>query len=308
MSWLSKLVKGGLGKVAGGLFGGLGGAAGSAIASTLFGGMNERNLNRQNSGDIGRQSEFLRGIAPAQKDYLDEVYPGTSPWERLGVSAASPMMQYSGAEQGSARSFLSQLAGQQLQATTAKEVAGIQQKTAEKVAKINQSTELEKANLQTNNGELPRAQTLTQAADTFLKRRQAVTEDYRQNLYSTQAAAQMNEAMLASAKQLFEMMPKETLDFGMYRLEAKRGWEAIKDWLGDRQSDHSILSLREVAESLGPGEWDQLMSDAAKVAGSLSRVTNAAAGVASNIGYVGRHIGKAAQAVKKVSKKAPKTK
>lgn len=144
MGFLSGLFKKGIGSLVGSAFGPIGSAVGGAIAGKLFGGMTESNLNRQNAGDIGRQSEFLRGIAPAQKDYMDQLYPGTSPWERLGVNAASPMLQYSDSEQGSARSYLSQLGpliSAQVQANTQKEVAKIQQTTAEKVAQINQSTE-----------------------------------------------------------------------------------------------------------------------------------------------------------------------
>lgn len=306
MDFLGSLMAG-ASKVLDPIFGGLG----DELSKALFGRSDRLSLrdfehyqnlmDRGNPREIARRQEWLAGVTPAEADsynlykdmtvgedarrtksYLDTVFPGTSPWERLGVNASAPQgMPDMGQSQGS--QFLGQLtplATAQIQANTQKQVAEIQARTQESVAKIHQDTELEKTGMTTNQGELPRSQTLESAARRFLTEAQTVTEGYTQHKISVETSAKQREILLNSAKAVWEMLPEEVVNFGMYNLRSRKGWETISKWLGSKEDgQETAISVQDMVSQLGDTEIDKLMRDTAQMASMIAKGGQAAKGI-----------------------------
>ena len=252
-------------------------------------------LDKANPREFERQSAFLEGVAPAQgnayntfqestygadteryKERMDTLFPGTSPWERLGTSAASPLPSPAPKNEskpaGGFLQGLAPLATAEISADTQKQVAKIQQQTAKDVAKIHQGTELQKVGMQTNEGQLPVSQMIRNEAETFLANERAVTEGYTQNEKASRSNWYHNDVLLKSAKSFYELLPFEQVDLGLYKLQSRRGWQAVAEWSEDKQSGDTSVSLEGLLSKLPKEETDKLLQDTAKIAGIIGKV------------------------------------
>lgn len=93
-------------------------------------------------GDVltGAVGTFIQGNlnTKIQKDRMNTLYPGTTPWERLGVNAGQPTVADSNMAVANINARVQERA-QDLQAQTARDVAKIQSAPAMKQANVQES-------------------------------------------------------------------------------------------------------------------------------------------------------------------------
>lgn len=262
-------------KFLGGLVKTLVGGVGNKLVSKLF----DPSPSEANQQSISNHNNFLSGTIgtriAADKQYADAMYPGTSPWERLGSSPAAPLQSQDGGTSREAMAMPMKTA--LLQAASQQEIAKQNNETTKDVAEINAATERYKSDQSTAHGALPGNQALVAKAQAFLAEEQTVTEGAKQHLMGTQAAQIHNETLLSRARALIEMLPKEGIDLGAYKLESRVGWQKVAQWLQSKEgSKESSVSFDNVVNSLGDAESAKLLRDVAKIAGSITSAGRAA--------------------------------
>lgn len=193
---------------------------------------------------IALEGGFLEGMAPYQGNahnaYQDTTFGedtrrqterietmgadlGMSPWELTGGSASgalpSPQANTSGASSGQFMSALVPL-----------QTAKIQQQTQIAQALLSRQTALDTTKMQTNNGEVGKAQTLQTAAQTILTgaqtenanasteniKQQTATGEAQENLLWTQSAAAENQMWLNSIAELAKWAGTTSVSLGPY--------------------------------------------------------------------------------------------
>jgi len=304
------------GAVSNGLSGLLGGASDRVRREDV-----EHNQNMAdivNPREIRRQSQFLTGIAPAQAEayntyqdathaadtarevtrlqtmapvqaqtdlqYMDTVYAGTSPWERLGSSAApsiSAPNPTSGAPQRATADVGSQflpLITAQIAADTQKQTAMIAASSQQSIAKMQTDAQLKAVGIQTNDGKLPEAQTAVAAAQEL------------QTLAQTDKTGAETEAIdqdmrIKAAEMISKLTPSEVIDLGVMRYEHKPGWKKILPLLtaengaGNRRSE-----IESVIKNLPADQWAGTRRDMLELAGMLGKGAGALKNVGSFLG------------------------
>jgi len=271
---------------------------------------NQNMADLVNPREIARQSAFLTGIAPAQADayntyqdathaadttrevnrlqtmapvqaqadlqYMDTVYAGTSPWERLGSSAApsiSAPNPTGGAPSRATPDMGSQflpLIQAQIQADTARDVAGINAMSQQSIARMNNETSLKSVGIQTDDGNLPKQQTASAAAQQMLAEAQTDSA-----VASTQKTYQdINNSTVAN---FLALIPTESVDLGLYKYSQRPGWQSILPILtselapGDKRN-----SINAAIAKMPAPEINSVKRDALQMAAILGKGTQAA--------------------------------
>lgn len=248
------------------------------LVNKLFG-TSPAEANRQS---ISNTNNFLSGTwetrAATDKAYMDAVYPGTSPWERLGTSSAAPIQS---SDPGTSReAAMMPFLTAQIAARSQQKVADTQQKTALGVAEINAQTERYKSDQSTNSGQLGISQTALNAA-------KAVTEEYQQMQLSATSQNIYNQTLMNRARTFFDMLPKESIDFGAFKAENRPGWDKILAWLETKDGPQSNVSFDALVKSMPRDQWTGVLKDIAQMAGGATKLAKAGA-EAAHAGIIGR--------------------
>lgn len=254
MSWLSSLIKGGLGAVTGGLFGsaaqGAGGAIGAGLAGTLFGNKrvsssdaahNEILLDRHQSNQNRRDVQTLEQTTPAHADahntMRDMTYAGdtaamdqrnktlfydkgVTPWELAGTSAATPYTAPSPMKvSGNNGNFLSSA----INANASVKAAETQQQTALMQESIRAKTARDVAKIQTDPQHDANA---IKEVETYIKSKDVQSLiKYRGETVWTQKRGQNLQAIA----KIVDLLPEEHLNTLFIKSKEKKGYrEAIQ--------------------------------------------------------------------------------
>jgi len=310
----------GAGQAAGsaGVSGLLGGASGRVRREDVVHNQNMADL--VNPREIARQSEFLTGIAPAQADayntyhdathsadtnreiarmqamapvqaqtdlqYMDTVYAGTSPWERLGSSAApsiSAPNPTGGAPSRATPDVGSQflpLIQAQIQADTARDVASIGAMSQQTIAQMNNETQLKTVGIQTDDGNLPKNQAAASAAQRLLTLAQTEGQEVTtmKSKFETNRVRQATEIDAVSA--MLSAMPEEQINLGLIQYKEKPGWKNVLSLMtGDQSiSRWTTPNISAALNKLPNSEWVGVKRDAIELAAALTKGTQAVGG------------------------------
>lgn len=252
-----------------------GGAFLNTVASGAAGGILGRLFGSdpgdENRAAIGRQNEFLRGTIGTRiatdKEYMDAIYPGTSPWERLGSSPAAPIQ---GQDAGvAAEAALMPLKIAQLNAASQQQVARQQTEAQVKVAEIGAETERYKSDQATNKGALGVSQTLLNDAQNFLATASATKAGAETEKIRT-------EEQVSKMAALLDAMPTETIDLGLLKYSHKPGWKQVLEVMGSTSQDRSdqtrVQKLSSIIESLPEDEFQGMKRDLIELAGGIVKL------------------------------------
>jgi len=241
----------------------------------------QRHLNQNNPQEINRQSKFLEGVAPSQaraqntitrdtapvnaeahntfqditygedtkrqKARLDTLYEGTSPWERLGSSAASPLpspqpRNTPGGQPNSGANpqFLAAMLGNKAQLDAAK----INARTATNVATINADTTLKKTKMETGVG----------AESNNIKRAELVIKrfvaDHQKMRWAAMTQQERESNVLKTAKILADILPQEEVNLPWTKARRTKGWEKLASWLDSVPNDQKMARGKNMPKNL----------------------------------------------------------
>lgn len=247
-----------------------------------------RSIDReQNVQDIGA---FGAARADADQAYMDQVYAGTSNWERLGSSAApslsmnAPSKPAAGQQKegGFLPSLMPLMAAQmqtenqtniaKQQQRTAESVAEIQGETARDVASINAETQLATNHQSTFGGQLPASQAALAAAQ------QLQTEANTQKTYQ--------EISNQTVANFLSVLPTETIDLGLIKFQQKPGWEKILPILSSEASPgEKRNAINQAINSLPGNDWGGIKRDAIELAAMVGKTAQGVKGFLPNIGF-----------------------
>lgn len=191
---------------------------------------------------------------------MDTLYPGTTPWERLGIQpASSPTLPDSKAP-GSAPFLLAQM-----QQDTALQTTKMNNDTAEKIALIN-----------TGQGEKPKQDIAESVSRQALMKAQGLLAEANVELTKQQGGLaysstvkNYNDISTATVAQLIALLPTTTINAGPVTMSQKDGWANVVQLLGTLQdgSTHERGQLVEkYFKGLPPDELAGMKKDALALA------------------------------------------
>lgn len=232
-------------------------------------------LDEANPREIARQKQFLAGVAPAQKQYMDTLYPGTSPWEQLGSSAAGAQVQ-AAQPKGKGEALLSAA----LQAETSRKNAQTAAAASIQAAKINQKTQENVAMIHTDGGQLPTSTRMKTDVDARVS--QSALE-----LNNLKATRENQGIALDLIAQLFAMAPEEMIDLVGYKTRHRTGYREFQQMLAGLPSLYSSTELdrkayvRDWLSKMDDRELSETIGMMRGAASMLSRGARDGAGVAA---------------------------
>lgn len=295
---------------------GIGSAIAGPIVSGLFGPQdrisherfveNETRMDWHNQNNIGRESAFLAGVTPARADayntYQDATYAsdtarqagriqtlgkelGMSPWELTGQqgAGAAPVMPGPSGSGNSAQNYMSSL--------VPLKQAEIQSKTALLTTAIQAQAQRDIAGQQTNDGAIGKATTANIEADTLIKAAQQMQTIAQTDLINTQQAAATNNMFLDAIRTIATLLPKQTLDFGIYKEEALENYSTLMRLVPEipRMTGTSTDindKLESTIKQLSASEYKELRNSAVALAGLISKATKGGLQAADDIGSI----------------------
>lgn len=284
--FLKKLVKhipivGDVVGIAGGVKDLLGGNQSPVLSNRDFQRQQDQ-LDQANPREIARQGRFLTGVAPAeaeahnifqeatygedtqrQKERLDTLFPGTSPWERLGSSAGGQLQGPSTSgdtSPGAAQQFLASVT----QSQAAIQAAKINQRTAIATETIRAGTARDVA--ETTAGPANRQATLSELkneteialmeAGINLQTKQAQNIPLRYKL----------DAMIADRDtftKVLPYLPKRIWKIGPFRWEDYPDIQLVLN--GMSESNAIGKGMANAIQKIPERQWQKFNKDASKV-------------------------------------------
>lgn len=210
-----------MGPILSGIVSAGGKALASGFAQNLLGGLFGSDPAEENRKAAQRHNQFLRDTtstrAAMDNQYMDTVYPGTSPWERLGSSAAAPIQSQDAGTTREAAMLPLKIA--QLNAASQQQVAETQAQTARDVAHISAGASMYGSDQTYEVGmEGNRIAALRQAAD-------QVMQQHQQTRLADQTTLERDRLDLDTMSKFLDLLPKEKLDVGFYKAEMSQGWK-----------------------------------------------------------------------------------
>lgn len=269
-------------------------------------------LDQNNPREIARQSSFLTGIAPAQASayntyqdatygqdtarqiertralapveaetdlaYMDTVYAGTSPWERLGSSAAPSLSAPEPSEgppssngAGAHSQFLP-LLSTQMQTENAKEIALIQAQNAKDIAEIQTGAQLQAVGIQTDNGNLPRQQSLESASRVLLQGAQTWESEARAGKTQVETEKVRQDMAIGQIATFLSASPKEIIDLGLIKYEHRPGWENLLPLLSVESNPQTRKSaIEDALKKMPPDQFSGMKRDIIEIAAMVSK-------------------------------------
>jgi|NOAtaT_7_FD_contig_123_36267_length_5352_multi_4_in_0_out_0_8 hypothetical protein len=269
-----------------------------------------------NPREIARQSAFLEGIAPAQAgayntyqdathgqdtqreitrmqamapvqaqtdlQYMDTVYAGTSPWERLGSNAAPSISAPAPTDyrsqgtdsQGFLQALVPLLTSQMnndtqlktalIQAQTSKEVAGVQSDTSIKTTGMTNDTSKEIVDVQTAGGTVPVNTALKLASEKIVSDAQVENIEASTQRTRTQTVIDRYAFFLSS-------MPDSMIRHLYGESKEKQGWREIMDAFENEMSTvtgtvNNQTRIGIALSKLPADRWQNIEADVQKAA------------------------------------------
>lgn len=276
----------------------------SSVLSNKDFNRSQSQLDTANTNEVGRQSSFLTGVAPARaeahntyqndtfaedtrrtKERMDTLYPGTSAWERLGSPGSAPLPAPSGGESNPAAS--PQFLAQATQAATQLKAAKINQQTSLQTAQINARSQQNVAEIQNQPKEVANQNTAQQIKQQFA---QIQMQGARWSAMTRQAR---QDAVIKAYSDIAKILPKEE-----YNLLVAKGSRVMpkqfRSFVQNILSEVDTKTERSYEGILTDGPLWSMKNDLAKATagiGIAKGITNTARSIGGGIKATKRFLG-----------------
>lgn len=261
------------------------------------------NTMREDLARYGESQPFLRGVdreqntldsqarASSDKAYMDEVYAGTSNWERLGSSAAPSLAMSGPSKPNSGRpqesGFLGQLTpiiSAKMQNETQESVAKTSQRTAESVAQIQGQTARDVASINTAGGTLPEQQKLESASRVLLQQAQTWQAEATAGKTQVETAAVRQKMQIDAIASFLSASPTEIIDLGLLKYTHKPGWKSIISVLTKAGNDQTRQQdLAQALANVPDSDFTGIKRDVIELAAMAGKGAQALKGFLPNI-------------------------
>lgn len=254
---------------------------------------NEQRADWDNERQIGRDNAYLAGVTPGRAEAYNQMQDATygedirrktegiqsmakslgmSPWEITGTgSASSPVQPGQNSQGANSQQFMAGMVPLQ--------IAKMNNETQLKTTAMNNRTQLELNAQSTNEGKLPKQQTIESAA--------------RSVLTNAQSQSTWQNITLDQVRLLLQISPQETVDLPGYKRTAPAGGKALRNLMGSLDtSDKGDMPITAAIAGLNTDVAEQIMKEVKEVArGALHASKPLVEGTAQFLNAIGNSIG-----------------
>lgn len=296
---------------------------GSLFSSSGNKGMSWGNFKRMqdqidyaNPLEISRNNEFLKGTTPTQiemfnmfedqtfqgrldrqQQTMNTLFPGTTPWERLGTSAAQPMSVVGPAKtgpSGQAGQFLSAAMAQetQLEATKLQSLTSLAQsllgyKASTDTASINTGNQMEIEKLrqspESTQSQTSKASLLQGSSSVKNAQMNEMRVKLDSDKFKYQQEIDQRRLVLDSVKTLVNNLPQQRLKTFIGELSQKPGLDLLAQTLSKNIAENRANVPSKLVTNLNLTELDQLRQTMLKHMGVANDVVDNTSNMIGNI-------------------------